>query len=118
MDGCSKEEEGAEVASDGIPGGTQHSKLWRTRNMDWKKALIFGSFAAGAVLFLSGRRPAGLVVAGIGVATLAIENPEKLEDLWRRMPDYVDRGGRLVDLAATFLERFGQPRGYRGVAGR
>jgi hypothetical protein len=86
--------------------------------MNWQKALIYGSFAAGAALFLSGRRPAGLAVAGIGVATLAIENPEKFEDLWRRMPEYVDRGGRLVDVAAAFFERLGEPRGYRGVAGR
>lgn len=86
--------------------------------MDWKKALIYGSFTAGAVLFLSGRRPAGLAVAGIGVATLALENPEKFEDLWRRMPEYVDRGGKLVDIAASFLERLSEGRGYRGVANR
>jgi hypothetical protein len=86
--------------------------------MDWKKALIYGSFAAGAALFLSGRRPAGLAVAGIGVATLALENPEKFEDLWRRMPEYVDKGGKLVDIAASFLERLGEPRGYRGAVGR
>ena len=86
------------------------------KEMDWKKALIYGSFAAGAALFLSGRRPAGLAVAGIGVATLASEHPEKLEELWRRMPDYIDRGSKVVDLAATFLERLGQPRGYRSVS--
>jgi hypothetical protein len=88
------------------------------KKMDWKKTLIYGSFAAGAVLFLSGRRPAALAVAGIGVATLALENPEKLEELWRRMPEYVDRGGRLVDMAAAFLDRLGEQRTYRGVAGR
>jgi hypothetical protein len=27
--------------------------------MDWKKALMYGSFAAGAILFITGRRPAG-----------------------------------------------------------
>jgi hypothetical protein len=86
------------------------------RSMDWKKALIYGSFAAGAVLFLSGRRPAGLVVAGIGVATLAAEHPEKFEELWRRMPEYVDKGGKLVDMAAAFLERMGEVRGgYRSL---
>ena len=76
--------------------------------MDWKKALIYGSFAAGAVLFLTGRRPAGLAVAGIGLATFASENPEKFEELWRRMPEYIDKGSKFVDMAATFLERLGQ----------
>jgi hypothetical protein len=84
--------------------------------IDWKKALIYGSFAAGAVLFLRGRRPAGLAVAGIGVATLAAEHPEKFEELWRRMPEYVDKGSKLVDLAATFLERIAEARvGYRTI---
>jgi len=81
------------------------------RSMDWKKALIYGSFAAGAVLFLSGRRPAGLVVAGIGMATLAARHPEKFEELWRRMPEYVDKGGKLVDMTAALLERVGELRG-------
>lgn len=87
--------------------------------MDWKKALIFGSFAAGAVLVLRGRRPAGLAVAGIGVATLASEHPEKLRDLWRRLPEYVDRSGRLVDTAANILEKLAEHRGsYRTMARR
>ncbi len=86
--------------------------------MDWKKALMYGSFAAGAVLFLTGRRPAGLAVAGIGVATLAAEHPEKLEELWRRMPEYVDKGAKLVDIAASFLERLGEQRSYRSASTR
>lgn len=86
-------------------------------SIDWKKALIYGSFAAGAALFLSGRRSTGLVVAGIGVATLAARHPEKLEELWRRMPEYVDKGGKLVDMTASLLERVGELRsgGYRSL---
>jgi hypothetical protein len=85
--------------------------------MDWKKTLIYGSFAAGAVLFLTGRRPAGLVVAGIGVATLVAENPEKLQEVWRRMPEYLEKGSKFVDMASSFLERLGEPRsgGYRNM---
>jgi hypothetical protein len=84
--------------------------------MDWKKALMFGSFAAGAILFLTGRRPAGLAVAGIGVATFAAENPEKFEELWHRMPEYIEKGSKFVDMASTFLERMGQEKGgYRNM---
>src|SRR6476660_387315 len=78
--------------------------------MDWKKALMYGSFAAGAVLFLTGRKPAGLAAAGIGVATFAAEHPEKFEELWRRMPEYIERGSRFVDMATAFLERLGEER--------
>lgn len=85
--------------------------------MDWKKALIYGSFAAGAVLFLTGRRPAGLAIAGIGLATFAAEHPEKFEELWRRAPEYIEKSGKFVDLAATFLERLSQQQagGYRNM---
>ena len=84
--------------------------------MDWKKTLMIGSFAAGAILFLTGRRPAGLAVAGIGVATFAAEHPEKFEELWQRMPEYIDKGSKFVDMASTFLERMGQERGgYRNM---
>lgn len=85
--------------------------------MDWKKALTYGSFAAGAILFLTGRRPAGLAVAGIGVATLASEHPEKFEEIWRHMPEYIERGGKFVEMAAAFLERLGEHQGggYRNM---
>ena len=84
--------------------------------MDWKKMLVYGSFAAGAVLFLAGRRSAAAVVAGVGVATLAAEHPEKFEELWKRMPEYVDKGGRLMDGIASFLERLAEHRArYRNI---
>lgn len=86
--------------------------------MDWKKTLTYGSLAAGAILFFTGRRPAGLALAGVGVATLASENPERLEELWKRMPEYIDRSGKFIDMAAAFLERIGQRQseaGYRNM---
>lgn len=84
--------------------------------MSWKKALMYGSFAAGAVLILAGKRPAGLAVAGVGLATLATEHPEKLKEFWRRMPEYVEKGGKAIDLAAAFLERFSERQtGYRSI---
>jgi hypothetical protein len=84
--------------------------------MDWKKTLMYGSFAAGAILFLTGKRPAGLAVAGIGVATFAAEHPEKFEEIWHRMPEYIEKGSKFVDMASTFLERLGQEKsGYRNM---
>ena len=88
--------------------------------MDWKKGLIFGSITAGAVLFITGRRPAGLAVAGVGVVTLIAEHPEKFQDFWERLPEYIDRGGRILDRAAGFIELLGQERGsaLHNIAGR
>ena len=85
--------------------------------MDWKKVVIFGSLAAGAALFFTGRRPAGVVIAGVGLATFASTNPEKFQELWRRMPEYLEKGSKVVDVAANFLERFAQQSGsgYRNI---
>ena len=85
--------------------------------MDWKKTLIYGSLAAGAILFVTGRKPAGMIVAGIGLATLAAEHPEKFEQLWRRMPEYIEKSGKFVDMAAAFLEKISQQQGggYRNM---
>ncbi|MGC2695873.1 MAG: hypothetical protein WA738_08780 [Candidatus Angelobacter sp.] len=85
--------------------------------MDWKKTLMYGSFAAGAVLFFTGRRPAGLAVAGIGVATFAAEHPEKFEEIWHHMPEYIEKGSKFVDMASNFLERLSEQKGggYRNM---
>jgi len=79
--------------------------------MTWKKTLMYSSFAAGAVLFFTGRRSAGMVAAGIGVATLAADNTEKIQELWHRMPEYIDKGAKLVNMAATFLDRVAEQQG-------
>src|SRR5689334_10854761 len=91
--------------------------LLEGRKMDWKKTLMYGSFAAGAILFLTGKRPAGLAVAGIGVATFAAEHPEKFQEIWHRMPEYIEKGSRFVDMASSFLERLGEQGsgGYRNM---
>jgi hypothetical protein len=75
------------------------------KKTDWKKVLMYSSFATGAVLFLSGRKPAGLAAAGIGLATLASRHPEKFEELWHRMPEYLDKGSQFIETAAGFLEQ-------------
>jgi hypothetical protein len=79
--------------------------------MNWKKTLMCGSLAAGAVLFFTGRRSAALVLAGVGIATLAADNPERFQELWRRLPDYLDKGVKFVDMATTFLDRVAEQEG-------
>ncbi len=71
----------------------------------WKKALIFGSLGAGAALFLSGKRPAGAALAGVGLAVLALENRDKLDGVWRDLPELLDRGSNLVSRLADLSQR-------------
>ncbi len=75
---------------------------------NWKKAVIFGSIGAGAVLVLTGRRPVGMAVAAAGLAVLASEYPEKFEAVWENAPDYLQKGiqifGTLQKLGEGFAE--------------
>jgi methionine synthase I (cobalamin-dependent) len=58
---------------------------------NWKKAFVFGSIGAGAVLIFTGRRPVGMACAAAGLAVLASEYPEKFEAVWESAPDYLQR---------------------------
>jgi hypothetical protein len=87
---------------------------WRDAN--WKRIAMFGAFGAGAALFLRGRRPAGIALAGVGMALLALEHPEYLENLWERAPEYLDRGSQIVAAIARIKQRL-EEEGPRALAG-
>jgi hypothetical protein len=70
---------------------------------NWKKAVVFGSIGAGALLVLSGRRSIGMAVAAGGLDVLASEYPEKFEGIWENAPDYLHKG---MEIFAT-LQRVG-----------
>lgn len=72
---------------------------------NWKRAVVLGSLGAGAVLALTGRRTAGLVAAGVGVAVLASEHLEKVQELWERAPEYMEKGTQVMNMVSGFLER-------------
>ena len=89
---------------------------------NWKKMLMFGAFAGAAYLLISGRRPAGFALAGIGMAVLAAEHPQRFEEIWNQAPQYLDRGtkvvnqiGDLVDKIAEQGSKFQQMRANRGT---
>ena len=50
---------------------------------NWRKALVIGSLTAGALMFIKGRRPAGIVLATVGLAVLAAEYPDKFDPTHR-----------------------------------
>jgi hypothetical protein len=73
----------------------------------WKRAVMYGSFAAGAVFLFSGRKSAAAVAAGIGLATLATEYPDQFERLWDSAPEYLERGNQIMDAVGRVLDRLG-----------
>ena len=78
-----------------------------------KRAVILGSFTAGVILLLSGRRRSATALASVGAATLASEYPEQVERMWRRAPEYLERGNQWLELIARISEKLAE-RGLRG----
>lgn len=71
----------------------------------WKKALVAGSVTAATVLFLKKRYPAGVLASGVALAVLAAEYPDKFEKVRQSLPDYFDRGMRLMEMAGRAGQR-------------
>ena len=80
----------------------------------WKQVLIAGSAGASAALFLERRKAVGMLLAGVSLATLASEHPEKFQSLYRKLPDYVERGKRLLETAAQIGQQVSRLAERRG----
>ncbi|MGO8794027.1 MAG: hypothetical protein ACLQLC_04325 [Candidatus Sulfotelmatobacter sp.] len=81
----------------------------------WKKALVAASVGAAAVLFLKKRNAAGVLAAGVSLAVLASEYPEKFEQVRNALPDYFDRGMRVMEMAAAAGKRITSAAGQSAV---
>jgi hypothetical protein len=82
----------------------------------WKKAVIAGAVGAAAVFFMKKKVPAGVLASGVALAVVAAEYPEKFEMVRRSMPDYFDRGMRVMEMAARAGKRITDAAG-QGAAG-
>jgi hypothetical protein len=71
---------------------------------NWKKVAIAASVGLGAVAFFSGRRPAGLALASVGLAMLASEYPETFEEVFEHGPDYLTRGVQIFGALSQVVE--------------
>lgn len=71
----------------------------------WKRAVLAGSAGVAAVLFVKGNKGAGLILAGIGLATLASEYPEKFEEFQENLPQYIERGTNYLDMVTKVGRR-------------
>jgi hypothetical protein len=82
----------------------------------WKKAVVTGSLGAATILLLKKKYPAGVLATGVGLAVLASEYPEKFEKIRQALPDYFDRGMRVMEMAARAGKRITEAAG-QGAAG-
>ena len=82
---------------------------------NWKKAVVFGSLGAGAVLIATGRRPVGIALAAGGLAILASEYPERFEAVWENAPEYVNKATQIFGVISKISERFAEQAERRSV---
>jgi len=82
---------------------------------NWKKAVVFGSLAAGAVLLVTRRRPVGMALTAAGLAILASEYPEKFEAVWESAPDYLRKGMQIFGTLQKLGEGFAEDAERRSV---
>ena len=81
----------------------------------WKRAVIFGSIGAGAVLIITGRRPAGMAFTAAALAMLASEYPEKFEAVWENAPEYLQKGMQIFATLQKLGEGFAEEAERRSV---
>jgi hypothetical protein len=75
---------------------------------NWKRAVVAGATGASVIFFLNRRPTAGLIFAGVSLATLASEYPEKFAEIRERMPEYVERGTNFLDVVSRVGERLAE----------
>ena len=82
------------------------TKKYRGGNMEgWKKAVMAASVAAATILFLKKKYAGGVLAGGVALAVLAAEYPEKFDQVRESLPDYFDRGMRVMEMAANAGKR-------------
>ena len=82
---------------------------------NWKKAAVAGAIGAATVLFLKKKYPAGVLATGVGLAVLASEFPDTFEKVRQSLPDYFDRGMRVMEMAARAGKRISNAAGRSAI---
>ena len=81
----------------------------------WKKAFVLASIGGAAILFMKRKYPAGVLATGVGLAVLASEYPEKFEQVKKALPDYFERGMRVMEMAGMAGRRITEAAGRSAV---
>jgi hypothetical protein len=75
---------------------------------NWKKAVIAGSTGLAVISLMKKSRTGVFLFGGVALATVASEYPDKVAEVRRKLPQYVDRGTALLEIASRIGERLAE----------
>ncbi len=82
---------------------------------NWKVALVSSAAGVGTAMFLKKKWTAGVILAGLGLAALASEYPEKFAEVRRSLPDFIERGNNFLEVATRVGDRLAEAADSRGT---
>jgi len=71
---------------------------------DWVGITAGGTFLAGGLLLLSGKKKAGMAVTAGAMALTAFDQQETIKEWWHTLPKYLDDVERLLGRAQNAIE--------------
>jgi hypothetical protein len=76
----------------------------QSSNPDWMDLAVGGTYLAGALLLLSGKKRAGLVTAAAATALTLLNEEETVREWWNALPRYLDDAQRLLNQAQDTID--------------
>ena|ERR1700739_2328329 len=86
------------------PHGQGEIALSKQGLPDWVGLAVGGTFLAGGLLLLSGKKKAGLLVTASAMALTLVDQKETVREWWNTLPGYLDDAQRLLDQASHTID--------------
>lgn len=86
------------------PQGQGEIALSKQGLPDWVGLTVGGTFLAGGLLLLSGKKKAGLLVTASAMALTLVDQKETVREWWNTLPGYLDDAQRLLDQASRTID--------------
>ncbi len=90
--------------SPSYPQGTAEITRPEGGEPDWMGITVGGTFLAGSLLLLSGRKKAGLLVTAGAMALSLLDQKETVREWWNTLPKYLDDAQHLLDQAQGTID--------------
>lgn len=86
------------------PQGHIESRNQAAETPDWMRIGVGSTLFAGALLLVTGRRKAGLVVTLAGTALAMLENRELVAEWWEKLPGQLQKAQQMLDQAQSTVD--------------